>query len=84
MLLFNWTFKYLSESKKVEYLREKGIMLGTRLRQGRKVYLYMLKDFFVEVVFQNDNLDQEPETLETFSNLNNLNVYLEKEFKTAF
>ena len=84
MLLFNWTFKYFSEGKKVEFLKDKGIMLGTRLRQGRKVYLYMLKDFFVEVVFQNDNLDQQPETLETFSSLNNLNVYLEKEFKTAF
>ena len=59
-------------------------MLGTRLRMGRKVYLYMLKDFFVEVVFQNDNLDSHPETLETFSNLDNLNVYLEKEFRTAF
>ena len=59
-------------------------MLGTRLRNGRKVYLYMLKDFFVEVVFQNDNLDLQPERLETFSNLNNLNVYLEKEFRTAF
>ena len=84
MLLFNWTFKYFSESTKVEYLRDKGIMLGTRLRSGRKVYLYMLKDFFVEVVFQNDNLDLHPEKLETFSNLNNLNVYLEKEFRTAF
>jgi hypothetical protein len=59
-------------------------MLGTRLRNGRKVYLYMLKDFFVEVVFQNDNLDLQPEKLETFSNLNNLNSYLEKEFRTAF
>ena len=84
MLLFNWTFKYFSENRKIEYLRDKGIMLGTRLRQGRKVYLYMLKDFFVEVVFKNDSLDQDMETLETFSNLNNLNVYLEKEFKTAF
>ena len=59
-------------------------MLGTRLRNGRKVYLYMLKDFFVEVIFQNDNLDLLPERLETFSSLNNLNSYLEKEFKTAF
>jgi len=84
MLLFNWTFKYFSESKKVEYLREQGIMLGTRLRHGRKVYLYMLKDFFVEVIFQNDNLDLQPERLETFSSLNNLNVYLEKEFRATF
>ena len=77
-------FKYFSESKKLEYLRENGIMLGTRQRNGRKVYLYMVKDFFVEVTYQNDDLDMQPEKMETFSSLDNLNAYLEKEFRTAF
>ncbi len=77
-------FKYFSESKKVDYLKDQGIMLGSRLRQGRKVYIYMLNDFFVEVVYLQDNIDLSPERLETFSNLNNLNAYLEREFRTAF
>ncbi len=77
-------FRYFSESKKMEYLKENGIMLGTRHRNGRKVYLYMVKDFFVEVTYQNDDIDLQPEKMETFSSLDNLNAYLEKEFRTAF
>lgn len=83
-MLMKWAFKYFSESRKIEYLRERGIMLGSRFRKGRKVYIYMLRDFFVEVMYHQDNLDMTPEKLETFSNLNNLNSYLEREFRTAF
>ena len=83
-MILKWAFKYFSQSKKIDYLKEQGIMLGSRIRAGRKVYLYMLRDFFVEVVYQNDNIDAHPEKLETFSNLNILNSYLEREFRTAF
>ncbi len=83
-MLLKWVFKYFSESKKIDYLKEQGIMLGSRLRQGRKVYLYMLRDFFVEVMYQNDNLDLTPERLVTFSNLDNLNSYLEGECREAY
>ena len=79
-----WAFKYFSESKKIAYLREQGIMLGSRIRSNRKVYLYMLKDFFVEVLYKDDNMDMEVESIETFTNLDHLNTYLEKEFKAAF
>jgi hypothetical protein len=65
-------------------LRENGIMLGARQRQNRKVYIYMLKDFFVEVLYHHDDIDEQPEYIETFSNLDVLNSYLEKEFRTAF
>ena len=83
-MFVKWLFKYFSESKKIIYLRKKGIMLGSRVSQGRKVYIYMLQDFFVEVVYQQDNLQLSPERLETFSSLDNLNSYLEREFRTAF
>ncbi len=83
-MLFKLFFKYLSESKKLNYLRKNGIMLGTRVRNNRKVFLYMVKDFFVEVIYKNDSKDEVAESLGTFSNLEGLNSYLEKEFKTAF
>jgi len=83
-MFFKLVFKYFSTAKKMDVLREEGVMLGSRVRGGRKVYLYMLKDFFVEVVYQGDNLDLEGERVETFSNLDNLNSYLEKEFRAAF
>jgi hypothetical protein len=83
-MLLKMMFRYFTESKKISYLKEHGIMLGTRHRNERKVYLYMVKDFFVEVTYQRDDMDLQPEKLETFGNLDNLNAYLEKEFRTAF
>lgn len=80
---FKWSFKYFPISKQMEYLREHGIMLGSRVHDGRKVFLYMLKSFFVEVVYENDSSEMEAERLAVFSNVNHLNQYLEKEFKSS-
>jgi len=85
VMWFKWGFKYFALSKQLEYLREHGIMLGSRMRNNdRKVFLYMVKNFFVEVVYQNDSIEKEAERLEIFSSLNHLNQYLEKEFKATF
>lgn len=59
-------------------------MLGTRVRNNRKNFLYIVKDFFVEVIYKNDNTDNGAESLGTFTSLEGLNSYLEREFKTAF
>ncbi len=59
-------------------------MLGTRLKGGRKIYIYMLRDWFIEVVYKQDNMDNEPENLKMLVGLDKLNDYLEKEFKTSF
>ena len=81
---FKWGFKYFSVSRQLEYLREHGIMLGSRTRDDRKVFLYMVKNLFVEVVYQNDSIKKEAEHVFIFNNLNHLNQYLEREFKTTF
>ena len=59
-------------------------MLGTRMKEGRKIYIYMLRELFVEVVYKNDNVEEMPERLNMLTGLKNLNSYLEKEFKTSF
>jgi hypothetical protein len=84
MSLFKWGFKYFSLTKQLDYLREHGIMLGSRMRNDRKVFLYMVKSTFVEVMYKNDSIDKEAERLEVFNNLNHLNQYLESEFKATF
>jgi len=83
-MILKLAFRYFSESRKIDYLKDQGIMLGTRVRLGRKVYLYMLRDFFVEVMYHNDNADMTPERLKTFTSVNNLNAYLEKDFRSTF
>ena len=67
----------------MEFLRENGIMLGTRYRNGRRVFLYPLKDFFVEVTYHKDDMDLDPEKMETFSSVTHLNSHLEREFTAA-
>ncbi len=83
-MLFKWGFKYFSITKQLDYLKEHGIMLGSRLHNNRRVFLYMVKNFFVEVIYKNDSIDMEAEKLNVFGSLNHLNQYLEKEFKSSF
>jgi hypothetical protein len=83
-MILKFFFKHLSINKQVIHLKKKGILLGTRLKDGRKIYIYMLRDLFVEVLFKNDNASDEPERLYMLNGLKNLNTYLEKEFKTTF
>ena len=82
--MFKWGFKYFSVTRQLDYLREHGVMLGSRMRNDRKVFLYMVKNTFVEVMYKNDSIEKEAEHLEIFKNLNHLNQYLEREFKAAF
>ena len=84
MSLFKWGFKYFSLTKQLDYLREHGVMLGSRMRNDRKVFLYMVKSTFVEVMYKNDSIEREAERVEVFNNLNHLNQYLENEFRTTF
>ena len=83
MSLFKWGFKYFSLSKQLDYLREHGVMLGSRMRDDRKIFLYIVKDTFVEVMYKNDNIGKEIERLEVFKNLSRLNQYLKNEFNAT-
>jgi hypothetical protein len=83
-MILNFFFKHLSVTKQVEFLKKRGILLGTRIKDGRKIYIYMLRDLFVEVLFKDDNVSEAPEKVFMLNGLKNLNSYLEKEFKTSF
>jgi hypothetical protein len=77
-------FRFYGVAKQIEILKERGILIGSRQRQDRKVFLYMLRDFFVEVMYEQDDIDLMPERIDTFSSLDHLNTYLEKDFRAAF
>lgn len=75
-------FKYLSRNNQIERLREKGIILGTRYKKGKKVLLYLLNDFCVEVTYT-DLKETDVQSIRTFSNVAKFNNYLENEFRAA-
>ncbi len=70
--------------KQVDHLKAKGILIGSRKKENRKIYVYMDNDLFAEVLFKGDNPDEEAESLNLVKGLKNLNEYLEKEFRTSF
>ena len=77
-------FKRLSAEKQVIYLKKRGVALGTRARNGRKIYIYMLRNLFIEVHYKDDNTEAAPEKVNMLRGLKNLNEYLENEFKASF
>ncbi len=77
-------FSRMNPRQQIKMLRRKGIILGTRVKDGRKVYIYMLKDLFAEVLYKNDNADDEAEKISILRGLDNLNNYLENEFRASF
>lgn len=69
-MCFKLFFKHLSQSKKLSYVRDHGVMIGKRMRDERKLFLCMIKDFIVEVVYKDDNMDDVAECLGTFNSPN--------------
>jgi hypothetical protein len=84
IMIRKFFFSQLSMQRQILYLKGKGVGLGTRLKEGRKLYLYMLNDLFVEVLYKNDNSDDAPEKVNLISGLMNLNQYLENDFRASF
>ena len=70
--------------KQVDFLKRKAILIGSRTRDKRKIYIYMYRDMFAEVLFQDDDPNKPPESASIVKGLKNLNDYLESEFKATF
>ncbi|MEO5979193.1 MAG: hypothetical protein ABIS36_00440 [Chryseolinea sp.] len=83
-MLTQLIFRLLPASQKVNYLQTKGVSLGSRLKDGRRLYVYMLGELFVEVLYANDNASETAEKIYMLRGLKNLNAYLEQEFRASF
>ena len=69
---------------KVKHLHKKGVALGSRIKDGRQIHMYMLRDLFVEVTYTEDKTYLAPEKVNVLNGLNNLQHYLEAEFRSRF
>jgi hypothetical protein len=77
-------FRYYSRKRKAKCIAEDGSLLAERVRNGRKVYLYMVQNFFLEALYSQDDLYGELETVNIIGEIGLLKSYMEKEFKAAF
>lgn len=64
-------------------MKKKGIMLASRKREGRQVYIYMFRDLFAEIIFKDDDPEKEAESLLLINGLKKLNQHLEDETRSA-
>jgi len=83
-MILQFFFRQLSLERQISYLQNNGISLGSRVKSGRRIYVYMLRSLFVEVMFTNDDVNETPESITMLRGLKNLNSYLEQEFRTSF
>ena len=60
-MILNFFFRQFSTEKQVNYLQKNGVSLGTRVKNGRKIYVYMLRGLFVEVLYKMTTHSKTPE-----------------------
>ncbi len=65
-------------------MKRKGIVLGTRMKDGRQSYLYMVNNLFAEILYEDDNPRLQVETLVVLDGLDRLNLYLEKDLRARY
>jgi len=63
------------------FMKRRGIVLGTRNKDGRQGYLYMVNNLFAEIVYEKDNPQLSVERLVILDGLRKLNSYLEKDLR---
>lgn len=77
-------FKRLSMTRQADFMKRKGIVLGTRMKDGRQSYLYMVNNLFAEILYEDDNPRLQVETLVVLDGLDRLNLYLEKDLRARY
>jgi hypothetical protein len=79
-----FVFRYASKKNKEKSIAESGTVMGIRDRNGRKVFLIMVKTFFIEAFYLNDDADGELESFSVIGNIGLFNSYMEKEFRAIY
>ncbi len=83
MLFLKFFFKRWSLQKQAAFIKTKGMMLASRKKDSRLIYIYMYKNLFAEVKYKDDDPEKEPESLLLLNGLDKLNQHLEKETKSV-
>lgn len=74
-MLFKLFFKQFSPARQIAYLRKKGTLIGSRKLGKNLVSVYLIHDFFVEVMVSPEGTFAE--SIKIFQNLKHLQHYME-------
>lgn len=75
-------FRNLSMTRQANFMKRRGIVLGTRNKDGRQGYVYMVNNLFAEIIYENDNPQLSAERLVVLDGLHKLNHYFEKDLRS--
>ena len=72
----------MSLLSQANFMKKRGISLGSRWKDGRYIFMYMFRDLFVEIMFVADNTENSPENVTIISGIEEFNRRLENEIRT--
>ena len=81
-MITKFFFKRLSLLSQANFMKKRGISLGSRWKDGRYIFMYMFRDLFVEIMFVADNTENSPENVTIISGIEEFNRRLENEIRT--
>ena len=82
-MFFKYFFSRWSLEKQSAFLLKKGILIGSRVKENRKIFVYMHKDIFAEVTFEKDDVSKPATSVKIVKGIKKLNSYLENEFRES-
>lgn len=80
-MITKFFFKRLSVASQANFMKKRGISLGSRWKDGRYIYMYMFRSLFVEILFIGDKTENDPETVTVISGIDEFNKRLEEEIR---
>ena len=80
-MILKFILKRFSLEKQATFFKSRGIVIGTRTKDGRKIYLYMVSNLFTEITYENDNPKLSVESIVLIDGLKKLNKYLEQDLR---
>jgi hypothetical protein len=80
-MLLKFIIKRLSVSHQACFMKKRGIVLGTRTKDNRQIYLYMVSSLFAEIRYEDDNPRMKVEALVLIDGLKKFTHYLEKDVR---
>lgn len=83
MMFLKLFFKRWPLDKQVSFLKKKAVLIGSRTKENRKIFIYMYRDLFAEVLFRDDDPEHDAESVKLVKGLKKLNSYLENEFRES-
>ena len=83
VMIYRLIFNRASKEKKKQILDSRGVIIGSFNRNNRQKYVYLLDNFFVEVLYHEDNVSNGIEKATSFFDYRKLERYMEDSIKES-